>query len=219
VKRGCLIVIAGIDGSGKSWLLEHLNRTVALHENIVVVTRDTEPMDKEYGVRLASLATLLWNYSAELDVRRFGDDHLILLMASWFYLFEKAVILPVLASGRDVVTDVWSGKYVARLRAKRVDSAAIFSRLLEYDGLVHLDLNAAEAARRRSAFRTTEADNSTLDIGGESFIEFQSRVSVELAQMRTGSWRSVDACGVAEVVGGMALCHIRELIANHRALR
>lgn len=211
--HGLLVCLEGIDGSGKSTvapLLAHQLRACGI--SATAVDRRTPADSGLPGARLRALEQLLWGYPADANLGSLGDRHLIHLLASWFYLFERVCIGPRLEAGEVVVLDTWYHKYVARFAAKEGfapgEVESLFSTLRAPDITVVLDLPAEQAIRRKISVKRTEADTAGVagDSRVEQFVVFQSAVRARLLQRATAAgWAVVDAAaGVEEVVNAVA---------------
>jgi dTMP kinase len=161
---GQLVVFEGIDGVGKSSVAAGLvQRLRADGVNAAFVSRDVVAASAAAACRLRSLADLLWGYDPGVDLTALGDRHLILLMASWFALFDESALRPALLRHRIVVTDQSPRKYIARFLANgHEDVAPLFAGLRAADLVLHLDVDAATAAARKVSIRRTECGAKSL---------------------------------------------------------
>jgi len=212
VTEGKLVTIEGIDGAGKTSVggaLASKLREVGV--DAVFVSRLSEPSNTVAATRLRALSHLLWEYPPDVDVRALGDRHLILLMASWFALFDAAVVRSALPQHRVVITDQSPNKYIARFHAKGIcDVAALFQNLRRSDLALHLVVDPPVAVSRKGPLRETEcgaAKTATL----ASFICFQQSVQHELVELRDAAWRAIDAKRDMTAVVADALDATREL--------
>jgi dTMP kinase len=142
--KGRLIVIEGIDGTGKTTLASAL--TAALRAQGGQVTASYEPTRGKYGARLRALAESgREKVSVEEEIALFiadRDEH------------QRNVVLPALNAGQDVILDRYYYYYssMAYQGARGGDVAEIERRnraiAREPDILIMLQLPVEEALRR-----------------------------------------------------------------------
>ncbi|WP_437528598.1 dTMP kinase [Sorangium sp. So ce726] len=203
---GYFICLEGIDGSGKSTIGTRAAACLRDHGvDVVFVSRNTKPSDSLAAQRSTALAEMLWDYPQDVEVRRLGERHLILLMASWYQLFDQFVVRPALRAGKVVITDQWVYKYIARFRAMGAEPVeSLFSGLSTPDLVVWMRIDPQLAASRRQAYKQTEA-NSQSTPTETTFVDFQRLVAAELTKLSTETWHAVDATATPDVVLGQVL--------------
>ncbi len=194
------ICIEGIDGAGKTSVAQALVKRLK-NEGItaILANRNTICADTHASTRLSILANLLWEYAPETPLQDLGDHHLIHLMASWFYLFDKVVIKKELKEGHIVISDQWVYKYIARFRAKSSDLAEeLFSQLTIPNEVIMLTLPPEVAGRRKSNRKWTDTD--CINSAPTSFVNFQNKVANELLKMQSSYWHTVDSEQSVELI-------------------
>lgn len=201
------VSIQGIDGAGKTsiarQIVENLNRKGTV---VKYVHRLSVPDSHEAAERLHLIGSLLWNYPAGLKVAELGDRHLVFLMASWYHLFDKFVVVPALQRGRILITDHWVDKYLARFHVKDLGWAVgAFDSLTEPDLTLLLDVSPEVAAGRKFSYRATETNSDDRSLG--QFTDFQSKVRHQLMNACKSNWQVIDADGPFEsVVESVLVC-------------
>ena len=189
-RPGRFLVLEGIDGCGKTTLLERLRRWLPSSGLIpagcaLVVTR--EPGGTPLGQALRQL--LLHPPGEAAPVNRAE----LLLYAADRAQHVEQVIKPALAAGHWVLSDRFSGSTAAYQGYGRGLSLDLIEQLeqvatggLRPDLTLWLDVPVAESRRRRD---DRLADR--IEAGGEAFLEAVARGFAELAQRR--GWCRVEA--------------------------
>ncbi len=158
MKKGFLIVIEGIDGTGKSTQVRWLGEWLASAGRDVVVSR--EPTDGPWGSRLRESAAS-GRLSPEDELRCFLNDRRE-------HVAEK--IAPALAAGKVVILDRYYFSTMAYQGARGFDPAEIRRMNEEFapvpDLLLILDLDVGVAHAR-------------IGSRGDSTNEFEKRESLE----------------------------------------
>jgi dTMP kinase len=116
VKRGTLVALEGLDGSGKSTQLPALVGALRAAGRDVVATR--EPTDGAYGRRIRAMARSGERVAPDEELRWFFEDR---------REHVAQVIAPALAAGRAVVTDRYFLSTVAYQGARGLDWRAILA--------------------------------------------------------------------------------------------
>jgi dTMP kinase len=114
VKRGSLIVLEGLDGSGKSTQLPRLARRLAASGREVVTTR--EPYDCAAGQRIRELAQRHVPVAAAEELALFVEQRRV-------HVHER--IAPALARGAVVLSDRYFLSTVAYQGARGLDAAKL----------------------------------------------------------------------------------------------
>jgi dTMP kinase len=212
---GNFVCLEGIDGAGKTYLAQQLTEHLK-NEGIsaLFLSRTVLPTYPAAAERMRAIANLLWEYTPEGRIQTLGDRHLILLMASWFDLFDRWVVQPALQHHQIVITDQGAYKYIARFHVKGhwyVDS--LFESLTRPDRVLLLTVEPERAAMRKESYRPTEC-NSRVIGDRTAFVSFQELVADQLASLRDHTWVEIDANDTADIVALSALAIIRPLIAT-----
>jgi dTMP kinase len=199
-RLGSFIVVAGIDGAGKTSVSTSLARrrggpTVWLsHRGIPELE---PPFLTEH---LARLASAIWEKPGDPQ-DLLGHRHFLHLLAGWYCALDLLVIRPNLAAGRDIVCDGWIYKTVARAASRDDISPALkaesFAGLSEPDVVILLDVDPKTCATRKETITDAEAGRHD-GWGGDllqSFVQHQSMVQ---RQLRT----DLERCKALKVVDG-----------------
>ncbi len=110
VKRGCLLVFEGLDGSGKSTQVELLAAALRAAGHAVLET--FEPTDGPIGVRIRTMARSGEALAPEEELRWFVEDRRV---------HVRETLEPALAAGRHVVCDRYFLSTVAYQGARGLD--------------------------------------------------------------------------------------------------
>lgn len=116
-KKGILIAIEGIDGTGKSTQLKLLGQYLRSRGCSVIETR--EPTDGEYGQQIRKLYVNRDKYTLEEELELFIQDR---------RQHVREVIAPALAAGKVVLTDRYYFSTAAYQGAAGIDPAEVFNR-------------------------------------------------------------------------------------------
>ncbi len=203
MKSGRFICFEGLDGSGKSSAAAlTAGRLAAAGEDVRFLRRkDPDAGDPALRGRLELLADLIWSYG-ETPIERFGDEHALFNVASWFSAIDRVRVRPLLAAGVSVVIDNWYFKFLARMQLKpALDpqlADLVFAHLSQPDEVVFLDVTPEAAADRKGSFTRGEAGG--FDGYGrssrENFTRYQAAVRPHLLKLAADhGWFAIDVDG------------------------
>ncbi|MFD5326761.1 dTMP kinase [Streptomyces sp. NPDC127092] len=190
-----LIVLEGIDGSGKSTVARLVAEELALGAATLADKKSAGATDPATAARAAALRELIWS-SPEEQGDTCGAAHWILLIASWYAALAR--LRPELANdganaGADdstvAVMDGWYYRNIAKtlvrepLDAQWVES--LFAPVPEPALTVLLDVDPDVAWSRRDTFKETELGRWDGYTGPprDAFRGYQSVVRRELLRM------------------------------------
>ncbi|NEB74293.1 hypothetical protein G3I40_03435 [Streptomyces sp. SID14478] len=187
-----LIVIEGIDGSGKStaaaMVAERLSTGRAPSSPTPGGKKAIGPTDRETEARAVRLRDLIWS-SPESAGDTFGATHWILLIASWYAGLTR--LRPDLQPSHPgvCVMDGWFYRNIAKTLVREpldpqwVES--LFAPAPEPDLVVLLDVPPDVAWERRETFKDTELGRWDGFSGParEAFCAYQSVIRQELMRM------------------------------------
>lgn len=193
-ERGVLLVLEGIDGSGRS---THVRRL------------EDELRYAGHGVTRTSLGTsILAAAPIRASRERGGDPHVTALLDA-ADLAERAdlVVRPALRAGLVVLADRYAPTPIARAVARGVDRAwleDVFAIVPVPDAVLYLDVEPADALARRTG--ELDAWEAGMDLGlardvRESYLLFGARLAAAFAANaeRWGLTR-IDADGPVDAV-------------------
>lgn len=206
-QRGRLICFEGLDGAGKSTAARGLAEALRAQGKpvVFVAKKSTDLADPRLADRMRRLKALIWDYG-DTPIDLLGDRHSLFIMAAWFAAFDQIVVRPLIAEGRIVIVDNWCHKFIARFQLKQtVDLAQVrdcFSALSVVDRTYFLDIDVAEAGRRKSSYSQAETGNLDGFHGRtrQNFERYQIRVRqayLEMAERQ--EWVVISATGLIPV--------------------
>lgn len=212
--RGSFVVVAGIDGAGKSTtsrgLVQGLSAAgldaVLLPSRHAVLTADPPFLQRH----LDRVRDAVWENDGDDRQDLFGHRHYFLLLAAWYEALDRLILRPAISAGRTVVCDGWTHKLLARSRERGEITAGLvrecFGPLMKPDLTLFLDVPPATCAARKASISPTEAGQHD-GYGGDrrtGFVEYQTRIRDHLLAVSRaqGPIRLVDATrGPADVIG------------------
>ncbi|WP_327154100.1 dTMP kinase [Streptomyces tubercidicus] len=182
-----LIVLEGIDGSGKSTVARLVARELDPGRTAPAGKKDIAAADPGTAARADLLRELIWS-SPEEQGDTYGAAHWILLIASWYAGLAR--LRPELADGETVtVMDGWYYRNIAKTLVREPLDAhwveSLFAPVPEPALTVLLDVAPEVAWSRRDGFKDTETGRWDGFTGPprESFCGYQSLVRRELLRM------------------------------------
>jgi dTMP kinase len=190
-KGGFLIVLEGIDGSGKTTLAPLVcdrlwpptGRALPLFKKFV----DYE--DAYTETHLKQLRHVIWDEcKPKVDVM--GGEHWALLIASWYAVLQERTLA---TSDNTLVSDGWYFRNIIKSMEEHegLDEAwlrTLFAPVRAPDAVVLLDVKPELALRRGRAFDPRESGERALG-GPVDFVTFQSRIRRQLLRMAaTENW-------------------------------
>ncbi len=206
--RGSFVVVAGIDGAGKSTTSQGLVRalgtagldTVLLPSRHAALTADPPFLQRH----LDRVRDAVWENDGDDRQELFGHRHYFLLLAAWYDALDRLILRPALTAGRTVVCDGWTHKLLARSRERGEITAGLtaecFGQLTQPDLTLFLDVPPEDCAARKASISPTEAGQHD-GYGGDrrtGFIQYQNRIRDHLLAVSRsqGPTRLVDATRV-----------------------
>lgn len=194
---GRLITVAGIDGAGKSTLAAALCDTLnqAGQPTVLVGKRTvTVAGDDDLSQYLDAVNAVVYRRKAAVG-QACGDRYWLFALAAWYSLQDRLVVQPTLRAGTHVVLDNAPQKILARYAVHPDIPTAlahqVFAHLTEPDLILFLQIDVAEALRRKGEFTALEAGRS--GSSEQHFIDYQNQVTAELhGQQAAAVWAAVD---------------------------
>jgi thymidylate kinase len=186
---GRLIVVEGIDGSGKSSVCklvgQRLDMAALIIKTLTIKTRCAEP---EFAVDLMDrLAALIWPPVDTSYDHQLPASYWLHLQAAWYELLGAFVVAPALDECGVLLMDGWFYKIVAKLRLRGFGAAELdtaFGRIVRPDAVILLAPDPVDVWARGREFRLTELGlhhpKEYRELGRESFVHYQRRVSAQL---------------------------------------
>lgn len=183
------ITIEGIDGCGKSTILDFIKDTVEGGGYSVESPKNINDMHFHASRSLAELRKLIWPPE---DWKSYAHimprDYWMYLQAAWYSVQSEHFYKPSLKKNNKIITDGWVYKFMAKLAvdgfpADLVES--VFSNVAKPDLIVMLDVSPETIYQRKRGFSSYEKGSMIGEISddGDSFISYQSQVRSELLKM------------------------------------
>ena len=156
-----IVAVEGIDGAGKSHLCQLLlERLRGAGHRVAFLEKHSLDLGNDFaGRRMAELRSIIWPAEPEPPHDALGTDFYLFLLAAWFAGLPAMLTRP-LADNEFLLSD---GSFY-RVMAKAHNRAgfdvewleSLFERALRPDLVILLDIDPADAWRRRTEFKTTE---------------------------------------------------------------
>lgn len=196
---GSFIVLAGIDGAGKSSCSPAL--TERLRESgldVTLVTSRGADLSGQHpfvAEHLDRLQAVVWEKGADGHQDLFGHRHYLHLLAAWYQAVDAFVVRPALQAGTTVVCDGWIQKLLARSARRSEISptflAECFSALTKPDLVIMLDVPPEVSARRKSHISPSEAGHHDGWAGDPraTFVDYQKAIRAKLLEQSGPAYR------------------------------
>jgi len=199
-RRGLLLAVEGIDGTGKSSQVRLLAESLREEGYPVVVTR--EPTDGPHGRRIREYFAKRHQLSPEAELELFMDDR---------RQHVREVIAPALAAGRIIVTDRYYFSTAAYQGAAGRDPEEILAANETFapvpDLVLLLTLSPAQGIRRIRELRGEDLNDFEQE-------EALGKVAGIFATLRRDYIARIDASGSMDEVHALIADRVRRLLAE-----
>jgi len=184
-KRGFLVVLEGIDGSGKTTLVPLVCQRLRppSGQALSLLKKGIEYEDAYTRAHLKRLRHVIWD-ERKPSVDVMGGEHWALLIAGWYAVLQART----LATSHDtLVSDGWYFRNIAKSLEEHagLDEAwlrALFVPVHAPDVVVLLDVKPELALQRGRAFDPRECGERALG-GPTDFVTYQSRIRCRMLGM------------------------------------
>ncbi|MFR3142006.1 MAG: dTMP kinase [Lacrimispora saccharolytica] len=188
---GKLVIIEGIDGSGKTTISKQLNDILSTMYKSIYINRKNFEVDSVFVNKfMSNIKKSLWESTSTDPINEIDEEGWLYIHMLWYHLFQKNYLEPMLEQYDYVIMDGWFYKFWARhLTNGGVDidySKQIISRLCKGDIVFYLKVNPDVCFYRKE--NCNQAELGILgDTKGSSpeerFVDYQSKVQIQYEQM------------------------------------
>lgn len=192
-QHGKFIAVEGIDGSGKSHLVNLLGQSTLYVPDIKFCFLRKDESQASDGSpaedRLAKMHALTWGYPIQEEVWNYSEEYWLHMICSWYQLYYELKVRPRLEEGHCVIVDGWFFKHAARFSISdrheiRELAGKYFVDLPVPERVIFLDTPLEIAASRlHKSMKPTESGAFKTKVSsGDSndFMSYQEKVSVAL---------------------------------------
>lgn len=197
---GLLIGIEGIDGSGKTSILEPLVNELSLNNIRVkaVNKRQTNYNDERVSYYAKTLYKLIWH--GQDDPHKFlTSQGWLYLHAIWYTLLIENEILPSLQENDVVIVDGWYHKIYAKFLLKENFNIELLNTVIDSikkcDKVFMLDVDPNISWNRRIKYENNELGGYDFQINDphSAYVTYQSKIRNLLNNMAIrDNWEIID---------------------------
>lgn len=203
-----LIVIEGIDGSGKTTVAQHLRDY--LGEKACFLSKKSIEANTNFQKQFMSeIKPILWERKPTEPVSEIDEESWLYLHMLWYHMLQKFVISDKLRNYEYVVMDGWYYKFLARhfVNSKMETTIAEFlvKRLLRPDRIFLLNVSPEICFNRKGQIKASECGahekGQRTELALNDFCEYQEKVYEAYVEILKGSKLSIiDASQAIESV-------------------
>lgn len=183
------IAIEGIDGCGKSTILDLIKFDLANRGCIVQSPKDINDMHFHAVRSLDILKKLIWppeNWKSHAHIM--PREYWMYLQAAWYSVQSEHFYNPMLRQDNQIITDGWVFKFMAKLAVDGFPAElihSVFSNICQPDFVIMLDVSPDIIYQRKRGFSAYEKGSMVGKVSddGNSFISYQKRVREELLRL------------------------------------
>lgn len=216
-----IAAVEGIDGAGKSHLCEVLAERLRRRGlRVCAIDKHQVPLGDDFGGRrMAELRSVIWPDEAEPMHDPLGTHFYLHLLVAWFSGLAR-LESEWRRNADMVLIDGSFYRVIAKAHARASLDVGWLTRLFEHalhpDKVLMLDIDPADAWRRRAAFKTTEIGrwDGHRDDARSAFCAYQARIRQTLLDFaRQDRWTMLPQ-GAATTPGQTAECAERALLGR-----
>lgn len=176
-----LIVIEGIDGSGKTTLAEKLCERL---DNAVFLNKKSVDASTEFQNQfMVSIRKVLWENDKDAPINEIEEESWLYLHLLWYHMLQENVIKRYMNQYENIVMDGWYFKFLARhIVNDKMDAEyayTLMSRLVQGDIVMLLNISPEQCYERKNGVRLSECGIhkcSSINNPRDSFCSYQQEV-------------------------------------------
>lgn len=178
-----LIIIEGIDGSGKTTLAKHLKD--CLGEKAYFLSKKSMEANTDFQKQFMSeIKPILWERKPTEPISEIDEESWLYLHMLWYHMLQKFVITNKLKNYEYVIMDGWYYKFLARhfVNKKMETSTAelLVKRLLQPDKVFLLNVSPEICFKRKDQIKASECGahekGQKTELAINDFCEYQEKV-------------------------------------------
>lgn len=213
-----LIVIEGIDGSGKTTVAQLLRNR--LGEKAYFLSKKSMEANIDFQKQFMSeIKPILWERKPTEPISEIDEESWLYLHILWYHMLQKFVINNKIKNYEYVIMDGWYYKFLARhfVNRKMETSTAEFlvKRLLQPDKIFLLNVSPEICFNRKGQIKASECGvhekGKKTELAINDFCEYQEKVYAAYIRILNGSELSIiDASQTIENVLDGIIKEVRE---------
>ena len=178
-----LIVLEGIDGSGKTTVAKQLKKRLG-NEACFISKKSIDANTIFQKQFMTEINPILWGRKADEAIHEIDEETWLYLHILWYHMLQEYVVVPKLKEYKYVVMDGWFYKFLARhyVNNKMEYDVADYltKRLLTPDHIFLLNASPELCYNRKTNIKTSECgiheDKSSTEVSFLRFCKYQDKV-------------------------------------------
>ncbi|CUX55204.1 thymidylate kinase [Clostridium sp. C105KSO15] len=177
-----LIIIEGIDGSGKTTIAQELSRTLK-GRSIYLDKKSIDASTPFQRSFMSKIKQILWESSLEDPISEIDEEAWLYLHILWYHLVQENVLKPKIDQYDYIIMDGWYYKFLARhIVNKKIDvslAKELSLRLVSGDMVFLLEVDPEVCYERKKSVKPSECGahmDKDADCTKNSFYKYQELV-------------------------------------------